>query len=230
MHFFCCRVASSTKQGALLKTSHPDYNKRKCKQYRDRLTPEQRAAYNEKAKQRMRKRRDILKHQQKVQTRKDKGEQRSKWRTQKQNHMKSLSPAEKENYLHRRREAYRRRVIKSKGQYRTVVPNSPEKFADFVHALIASSSPRKRLALQRKGVKLQTQRETMKMKVNEVMTRNLRKVLLRLKKKRKNHERKDMRIIVKAMELKNRSVIRSLGMRYFIVHGTICMPHVHNLI
>jgi hypothetical protein len=132
--------------------------------------------------------------------------------------MQALSPLEKKFHLQKRREAYRKRVMaKSKGHYRATIPASPGKFAEFVHSLIVSSSPRKRQALAEIGVVVRTKNETTIIRRNDIVTRNIRRKMLQLKKERKGKERKDLRTLVRALQLKSRAVIRSLGMRYVFI-------------
>lgn len=203
--------------GGALKCLELSYNKDRCRRYRENMTEEKKQQYRESSKLRMRKLREKKRLEQvgKVQTRQEIKMQRKKWRDSKAQQMARLTPEGRALRLAARREQYKLRQLK-KGKIPKNMPKSPDKFAKFVHNLVSKCSPRKKIALRMKGVTIRSINEREERKLQKQISESVRRQIILLKKKRGGQERKDLRVIVKALKLKKQSFIRNLGMRYVL--------------
>jgi hypothetical protein len=168
------------------------------------MTPEQKAHYRVKAKERTRRWRENSQEKGKV---KSSPVQREMWRLKKQIQRGKITPEQKQKVLDKRKEAYVKKLLSmgklpKKAYMPIVIPGTPTKYADLVQKLIEKATPRKRAILEKRGIV-----ESKKRKLAKKMMKKVQKRLAVLRKSRNIDDRKEMRMIVHLMNPKKKKAV-----------------------
>lgn len=140
-------------------------------------------------------------------TRSEKKEQQRKWREYKKNQLAKMTKETKEHMRILRHERYVKKKMDSGKKF--AVPESPRKFARLMATIIKNASSSQKAALLDEGIVYSQQR------ADEVkICASLSDTFQKLKKSRKDADRRVLKHLVRATNRKDVAVYKLMGIRY----------------